>query len=107
VATEQALHAYIFFGNALNLLLHGMPAEWPEDPASLRALYAAVEPLTPKDIAAGLDALPEDQRALLARAARRCLDRLGTGFETLMGVSQEEAAATLPLLHFPPGPSTL
>ncbi len=107
MATEQALHAYIFFGNALNLLLNGMPAEWPEDPAPLRALYAAVEPLTPKDIAAGLEALPEDQRALLARAARRCLDRLGAGFDTLMGVSQEEAAATLPLLESPPGPAAM
>ncbi|GAC1418161.1 MAG: hypothetical protein NVSMB62_09600 [Acidobacteriaceae bacterium] len=97
--SELALHAYIFVGNALNLLLNGIPIDYDRDLQCIRqelaALYAAVEPLTPANILPVTEQLTHHQQALLRRCCQWCLDHLGSEFATLIGLSQEEAAQVL------------
>ena len=99
MTTQLALHAYIFLGNALNYLANTAP---PEQLAGLNAthaelldLYRAVEPLTPNGILDALHNLPPAQHNLLLRCCRWCLTHLDPQFDTLMGISDEEAAEVL------------
>jgi hypothetical protein len=100
MASELALQAYIFLGNALNTVLNGVrvafEAEFGVARMEVEALYAKVEPLTPTTILEGVAGLAPCERALLLRVGQWCAEeRLGTEFEGLMGVSAEEAGRVL------------
>ena len=99
MSSELAFFAYVFLGNAFHRLLNGEPVGFEADlgveRGALEALYGKVKPLTPKDVLPGVAGLGEEERELLVRVGRWCVLRLGTEFETLMGVSREEAGAVL------------
>ena len=108
MASQLDLHAYIFLGNALNYLVNAVEQDGAmaealgvvtdRGAAQLRALFAAVEPLKPGNFFEGLAALPEDERQLLLRAARWCVDSLGEEFETRMGIYPAEAEEVIAAL---------
>lgn len=100
--TELALHAYVFLGNAFHTVLSaewlGSEEEFGARRGEVQALYAKVEPLTPKDILAGVAALGEGERELLVRVGRLWvvrLDRSEAEIERLLGVSRKDAEAVL------------
>jgi hypothetical protein len=103
VTTELALHAYVFLGNALNLMVNraGAPqrAALGTSAEALEALYAKVEPLTPQTIMAAVDELPPEDRALLLRVCLWCVERLDDEPEGAAGVTEAEAAEVIAWLE--------
>lgn len=103
MASELALHAYVFLGNALNLVANGAGApqrsELGTSPAALHDLHAKVEPLTPGNILAGVTALPPGQRALLLRVCLWCVHTLGPEFDAMAGVTPAAAQEVLAWLE--------
>lgn len=95
MATELALHAYVFLGNALNLMVNGAGApqlaELGATTESLKELYGKIEPMTPSSILAGVCDLTPEERRLLLRVCLWCVERLQDEFETSAGVSEPEA----------------
>lgn len=95
MTSELSLHAYIFFGNALNHLLNGIPVDYEHDlhstRQSLAELYATVEPLTPANILPAIAQLTASQQQLLRRCCQWCLDHLSSEFSSIIGLSLEQA----------------
>ena len=93
--SELAIHAYVFLGNSLNLLVNraGAPqrAELGANAQVLSQLHRKVEPLTPGTVLGGVDELSPAERKLLLRVCVWCVERLGDELGTAAGVTQAEA----------------
>lgn len=103
MASELALHAYVFLGNALNLLVNraGAPqrAEVHASAESLRELYGKVESMTPNTILGSVDALSPEERLMLLRVCAWCVQRLGDDAAPLVGVTESEASEVIAWLE--------
>lgn len=102
MSSELALHAYVFLGNALHLLLsrEGHRSNDGRDgaqvsPEELAELNAKVEPLTPATILTGIAELSNRDRELLARCGRICLSGAEPDFQALLGLEPDEARQVL------------
>jgi hypothetical protein len=103
VRTELALHAYVFLGNALNLIFNraGAPERTALDASveELHALYAKVEPLTPQTIMGGVGAFPPEERRLLLDVSLWCIERLDGELQGAAGVTEAEAREVIAWLE--------
>lgn len=99
MATELALHAYIFLGNALKLLVDGAGAsqlrELHGTAEELARLYGKLEPLTPANILESVGELPAEDRRLLLRVCLWCVERLGQDLESAAGITAQEATGVI------------
>lgn len=99
---EAGFHAWILTGNALNLLLRGVPAEAFANPVMRERLTRLDEELKdfpPDETLARLHALPPADKTLLATACRQAMALAGESAESLLGLTVEEAEAVLRLLQ--------
>ena len=98
---EAGFHAWILTGNALNLLLHSVPAEAFTD-ATMRERLIRIEDelkdFPPEETLTRLHALPSADKTLLATACRQAMTLAGDNAESLLGLTVEEAEAVLRLL---------
>jgi len=99
---EAAFHTWILTGNALNLLLRGVPAESFAD-ATLREhltrLDEDLKDFPPEETLARIHALPSTDKTLLATACRQAMALAKDNLESLLGLTVEEAEAVLRLLQ--------
>jgi|GEM_PF-4159296 len=98
---EASFQAWVMVGNALNLLLNGVPADAFADPAArenLERLDEELKSIPPDEMLARLHALSADDKHLLTLACRRAMHLAGSQQETLLGVTTEEAHSILHLL---------
>src|SRR5882757_7161412 len=101
--TELAFNAYIFLGNALNLIANatgldnqaalGVPKE------AIANLYARLEPLKPNEILAALQTLSTEETDLLFRCCHLCLTQMSDDeLESKMGLTRHSAEEVIHIL---------
>jgi len=100
---ELVFNAYIFLGNALNLIANateldhqatlGTPKEAVAD------LYARLEPLKPNEILSALQTLSTEETDLLFRCCHLCLTQMSDDeLESKMGLTRHSAEEVIHIL---------